>query len=225
MKVTLKNGHIEIVSSRLVEFAGSILRTPGNVRAMALFPFILLRDDINQKLRPYIINHELIHFRQTLETLFVAHIVISLAQSLYYRLIKRKKSAESYILNCFEQESFRHMYDLDYLKERSIFAWFKYLKEKPVSRIDSVKEIYQHEGFPIVYEWFDEPFTKYDTHHHKGRVRLFIVEGSVTIYFPDRVVELKEGDRFDVPIGGEHTAEVGSNGCRYVVGQEIEGDN
>lgn len=42
------------------------------------------------------------------------------------------------------------------------------------------KSILQSEGFPIVYDWFDEPGTKYSSHIHKGKVSFYVVEGSVT---------------------------------------------
>ena len=38
-------------------------------------------------------------------------------------------------------------------------------------------------------------------------------------------LHLKKGDRFDVIPGKSHTAQVGPNGCRYVVGEMIKGDS
>jgi quercetin dioxygenase-like cupin family protein len=78
--------------------------------------------------------------------------------------------------------------------------------------------------FPHVYTWVDEPFTEYPEHAHKGNVSLFITHGSVT-FFGSIEKTLKAGDRFDVPVGVLHTAKVGSDGCEYIVGEEIEGDS
>jgi quercetin dioxygenase-like cupin family protein len=88
------------------------------------------------------------------------------------------------------------------------------------------QEILKSEGFVHVYEWHDEPGTKYPVHSHKGKVALFIEKGDVTFNFSDNTTHVvKSGERFDVPIGLEHSATVGSNGCDYIVGEMIEGDS
>lgn len=85
------------------------------------------------------------------------------------------------------------------------------------------KNILKSEGFPIVYDWFDEPGTEYPPHIHKGKVSFYVVEGSVT--FSGGIQKtVSEGERIDVPLNIEHSAIVGEKGCRYVVGQEIEDD-
>jgi len=38
-------------------------------------------------------------------------------------------------------------------------------------------------------------------------------------------IELKKGDRFDLPPDQAHSTEVGSDGCSYIVGEMIEGDS
>lgn len=79
------------------------------------------------------------------------------------------------------------------------------------------------EGFPIVYEWTDAPGTIYEDHAHHGRVSFYVTRGSVT--FSGGIHQtVSAGERIDVPVGVRHTAVVGSEGCEYVVGQEIEGD-
>ncbi|MDD3662415.1 MAG: alpha/beta hydrolase [Candidatus Pacebacteria bacterium] len=77
--------------------------------------------------------------------------------------------------------------------------------------------------YPIVYEWNDEPNTKYDEHEHKGKVSFYVIEGSVA--FTSGINQIvSQYQRIDVPVGVKHAATVGSEGCRYIVGQEIEGD-
>lgn len=89
--------------------------------------------------------------------------------------------------------------------------------------INFFTKILEDEGFPIVYEWKDDPHTKYENHSHKGKVSFFVVEGEVT--FSGGIQKtVKKNERINVPVGVEHTAIVGSGGCTYVVGQEIEGD-
>ena len=88
------------------------------------------------------------------------------------------------------------------------------------------KEILQSEGFVHVYEWHDEPNIEYPKHSHSGKVSIFIENGDVTFSFSDGVTYMvQSGERFDVPVGIEHTAVVGLNGCDYIVGEMIEGDS
>lgn len=85
------------------------------------------------------------------------------------------------------------------------------------------KKVFELENFPIIYEWYDEPNTEYDEHQHKGKVSFYVLEGSVT--FTSGINKtVSQYQRIDVPIGVKHTATVGPEGCRYIVGQEIEGD-
>lgn len=88
----------------------------------------------------------------------------------------------------------------------------------------SEKEVLESEGFKNVYSWHDEPGTQYNSHAHKGKVSMFITQGSVTFNLNGSKHVVKSGERFDVPVGVEHTAEVGPNGCDYVVGEMIPGD-
>lgn len=87
-------------------------------------------------------------------------------------------------------------------------------------------EILKSEGFVNIYQWHDQPNTKYSAHTHKGEVTIFVEKGDVTFHFSDNTMHIVNfGQRFDVPIGLEHSAIVGSNGCDYVVGEMIEGDS
>lgn len=90
----------------------------------------------------------------------------------------------------------------------------------------SPKEILQSEGFLHIYEWHDEPGTLYSKHAHKDKVSIFIENGEVELTFSDGTKNiLYAGDRFDVPIGIEHTAKVGQQGCDYIIGEMIKGDS
>lgn len=87
-----------------------------------------------------------------------------------------------------------------------------------------LKQILIDEGFTHVYEWKDAPHTFYEAHKHKGKVSLFVINGSVT--FSGGIEKtVSQGERFDVPVEVEHTAQVGNLGCEYIVGEEIEGDS
>lgn len=79
------------------------------------------------------------------------------------------------------------------------------------------------EGFSSVYEWQDNPNEVYETHEHKGRVALFVTDGSITFDFLGEKKEVKAGERFDVPVGVPHSAIVGPQGAIMIVGEEIAG--
>ncbi|GEM_PF-452262 len=90
-------------------------------------------------------------------------------------------------------------------------------------KLNFFKEVFKLENFPIIYEWYDKPNTEYPEHQHEGKVSLYVLDGSVA--FTGGINEtVSQYQRLDVPVGVKHTALVGSEGCRYIVGQEIEND-
>lgn len=90
---------------------------------------------------------------------------------------------------------------------------------------NELKKKLAEEGFSHIFEWHDEPGTEYPAHAHRGAVSMYILKGGLTFWFGREERILKEGDRFDVPIGKEHTARVGEEGCTFLVGEMIEGDS
>ncbi|HYF29216.1 MAG TPA: cupin domain-containing protein [Candidatus Paceibacterota bacterium] len=90
---------------------------------------------------------------------------------------------------------------------------------------EELKKKLTGEGFVHIYEWEDAPGTEYPAHAHQGAVSMYILAGGLTFSFLDAEITLTTGDRFDVPIGKEHTAKVGPEGCTFLVGEMIEGDS
>jgi len=84
---------------------------------------------------------------------------------------------------------------------------------------------FEEEGFVSVYEWSDPAGTAYPVHSHKGKVSLFVTDGEVEFSFPEEKRVIKAGERFDVPVGIEHSAVVGPDGWIVIIGEEIEGDS
>ena len=84
---------------------------------------------------------------------------------------------------------------------------------------------FEEEGFASVYEWSDPADTVYKPHSHKGKVSLFITDGEIEFDFSGEKKIVKAGERFDVPIGAEHSAVVGPNGWIGIVAEEIEEDS
>ena len=89
---------------------------------------------------------------------------------------------------------------------------------------EALKTKLSSEGFPFVYEWKDEPNVEYGEHAHKGKTVFYVLHGSIEIYLGGKTLLFKEGDRFDAPVGMQHSAKVGPDGCDYVVGEEFEDD-
>lgn len=197
--------------------------TNGNAKAAAFYPFLLTTGSMHPQMRPYFVNHELIHLAQQKEMLIVGGWICRFFESLYI-FTKGKRGMEAYLYRSTEQEAYDNMFNLNYLHQRASFSHLKkYWKSKPVAWNEYLKKVLETEGYPIVYDWYDEPNTKYENHKHQGKVSFFVIEGSVVFSGGINKTVLK-GERIDVPVGVEHSAVVGSKGCRYVVGQEVEGD-
>lgn len=84
---------------------------------------------------------------------------------------------------------------------------------------------FEEEGFASVYEWSDRAGTVYEPHSHKGKVSLFVTDGEIEFDFSGTKKVVKAGERFDVPVGTEHSAVVGPEGWIAIVAEEIEGDS
>ena len=90
---------------------------------------------------------------------------------------------------------------------------------------EELKQKLVTDGFIHVYEWLDIPNQEYPIHKHQGRVGMHILKGEVTFSLRNETVILSQGDYFEVPVGVEHTAQVGDQGCHFLVGEMIEGDS
>lgn len=96
---------------------------------MALFPFILLKND-NLKENRLIINHELIHLRQQTELLVLPFYLWYIFEY-FFRLIQYKNHYKAYRNISFEREAYANQNNLNYLKERKLWWFVKYLITAP----------------------------------------------------------------------------------------------
>jgi hypothetical protein len=92
-------------------------------RAMALFPFILVSNKI---VDDFIIRHEKIHIRQQLE-LLVFPFYLWYGVEFLVLLIKYRDAHLAYLNISFEKEAYENHFDKNYLKERKLFSFCKYL--------------------------------------------------------------------------------------------------
>lgn len=99
--------------------------TPKGFRGITLFPFVIFTH-AEDKLNKVVVNHELIHIRQQLELLVVPFYIWYFIEFII-RLIQYKNRSDAYRNISFERESYRNEKDLDYLKSRSFWRFFRYI--------------------------------------------------------------------------------------------------
>ncbi|MCB0446376.1 MAG: hypothetical protein KDD03_02490 [Gelidibacter sp.] len=98
---------------------------PKGYRGITVFPFIfLLRKEDKQN--AVLLNHEKIHIRQQLELLIIPFFIWYGFEFLI-RCIQYRNWNLAYRNISFEREAYRNENDLNYIKSRSFWKFFKYL--------------------------------------------------------------------------------------------------
>lgn len=95
------------------------------INGITLYPFIFIKKPEDKKNR-VLINHEKIHLKQQLELLIVFFYIAYVAEY-YYHLFKLKNGHQAYRAISFEREAYAMEYDLNYLKKRKFWGFWKYL--------------------------------------------------------------------------------------------------
>ena len=98
---------------------------PKGYRGLAAFPFVFVKHRVDKKNLVFI-NHEKIHLRQQLELLVLPFFIWYLLEYLV-RLFQYKNADLAYRNISFEREAYANELNLDYLKSRSFYRFFKYL--------------------------------------------------------------------------------------------------
>jgi hypothetical protein len=101
-----------------------ILPFPG-FSAINLFGIIFARREF-KPLSPQTVNHERIHTRQMIETLFAGFYLIYTVNFIVLLLAKRNWM-EAYRNIAFEKEAYYFQYQNNYLENRKWFYWMGYL--------------------------------------------------------------------------------------------------
>lgn len=94
------------------------------ISALALFPFILLKEKGLRK-NQVLINHEKIHLRQQLELLVIFFYLWYVAEY-YYLLIKLKNPYAAYRGISFEREAYSNEENPHYLRHRKFWNFLNY---------------------------------------------------------------------------------------------------
>jgi hypothetical protein len=92
--------------------------------AMVLWPFILVQNH-EVKSCKVTMHHERIHVKQQLELLVIPFYILYV----FFYFINRFKGMESYTAYReipFEREAYMEESNLDYIKNRKLWAWVKY---------------------------------------------------------------------------------------------------
>lgn len=75
------------------------------------------------------------------------------------------------------------------------------------------------EGFSTLYVIDDPPGRVYGDHTHENLTAHIILEGEMELTVESKAETCKKGDRVDVPANTVHSAKIGPDGCRYLVGE------
>ncbi len=115
---------IEIYNDKFLDSISWFMKIAG----ISLFPFIILREYRKGTERGKIlVNHETIHFWQTIELGIVGFYVLYLWYYLF-NLIKYKSTMKAYKQIPFEIEARGNEKNLNYIKTRKFYSWTKHIK-------------------------------------------------------------------------------------------------
>ena len=95
------------------------------INGIIFYLFILLRKPHDRE-NPVLINHEKIHLRQQLELLIIPFYLWYTLEYLYW-FLRLKNSFLAYKYISFEREAYAMEDDPDYLSERKLFSFWKYI--------------------------------------------------------------------------------------------------
>ncbi len=96
------------------------------INGITLYPFIFIKNPEDKRNR-VLLNHEKIHLRQQLELLIIFFYFAYITEY-YYHLFTLKNAHKAYLAISFEREAYANEHDLDYLKKRRFWGFWKYLK-------------------------------------------------------------------------------------------------
>jgi quercetin dioxygenase-like cupin family protein len=81
-------------------------------------------------------------------------------------------------------------------------------------------EVLREEGFAHTFVWQDGADAFYPDHTHESETAHIILAGEMTLTMGGRTGTYHAGDRCDVPAGTVHSARIGPQGCRYLIGEK-----
>ncbi len=97
----------------------------GKAQAITIFPFIFLKHSSDRDNR-ILINHERIHVLQALELLIIPFYFLYLLE-FSLRMLQYRNFTRAYLNISFEREAYDNEHNLNYLKSRKLFSFWKYV--------------------------------------------------------------------------------------------------
>lgn len=82
------------------------------------------------------------------------------------------------------------------------------------------EEQLKNEGFSGIFVHRDSPGAYYPDHTHLGITAHIVLDGEITVTSAGQTKTYSPGERFDVPAGEIHSAQIGPQGCRYMIGEK-----
>jgi hypothetical protein len=76
------------------------------------------------------------------------------------------------------------------------------------------------EGFLHTFVWQDGPNAHYPDHSHNSETAHIILDGEMALTHGGATQTYAAGERCDVPAGAVHSARMGPQGCRYLIGEK-----
>ena len=110
-----------IKSNKILDNLSWFMRIGG----ITLWPFIIVRPYVNR----FTINHEKIHIKQQQELLVIFFYILYVLEWVF-GLIKYRDSKKSYYNISFEREAYQNEQNLQYINDRKLFNWIKYVYTK-----------------------------------------------------------------------------------------------
>ncbi|NBL64390.1 hypothetical protein GV828_04135 [Flavobacterium sp. NST-5] len=98
---------------------------PKGYRGITIFPFVILHS-IEDKEDLCLLNHEKIHIRQQIEMLVLPFYIWYVIE-FFIKFLKYKNWNKAYRNISFEKECYTNEMNLNYLKKRTFWHFFKYL--------------------------------------------------------------------------------------------------
>jgi len=98
---------------------------PKGYRGLAVFPFVFVKYRLDKENLVFV-NHERIHLRQQMELLFIPFFLWYLVEFLV-RYIQFKNWNLAYKNISFEREAYANEKNLDYLKQKKSWRFWRYI--------------------------------------------------------------------------------------------------
>jgi mannose-6-phosphate isomerase-like protein (cupin superfamily) len=82
------------------------------------------------------------------------------------------------------------------------------------------QERLRQEGFSHIFVWQDGPSVFYPDHTHTTTTAHIILGGEMSLTSDGKTQTFRKGERFDVPANTVHSAKMGPEGCKYMIGEK-----